>query len=549
MEPDEIASRCAKLSLSEDDGPIARLDDDLKEKGLRRMALSLVGKVISNRDINREAFKNTMVTIWRTKQDVEIELIGSNLFVFCFGCPWDRKRVLEGGPWSFDRSLLVLKEATGIGRVAELDFTFTPFWVQVYNLPLSCMNKDAGIFLGGLVGTVIEIDGGQNGDCVGKFLRVRVLIDVTKPLKRGLRFEVGDGEMCSALLCYERLPNFCFFCGCMGHLLRECQSNNKGLLDHSSLKFGAWMRAPAASKSKFLRNSSSGPVASDSVSVPGGVGTAPVEVDLGVSGKKKGDDSVVTDSVPVPNSTVLAPLVSAVSEVSEISVADIAADIIKEAVMDCSTIIINSDVGTTSEGFSTTRPDQVTEDSVVVSSPSKKRWKRRARVRFQESIDPVSDCGGKRAVVIHRDYSGSDHRALIIDGIRKCSGARSGLNRVGSRFHFEQAWADEEECRVIVKRAWDLRVGRDNISCLQNSLDAVAVNLSDWNKKRRKASVEEVRSLRDELERFAPQVSHLFFADDSLIFLRASEVECVGLKKILDCYERASGQSSCCFHL
>ncbi|KAH7554328.1 hypothetical protein JRO89_XS12G0165100 [Xanthoceras sorbifolium] len=129
-------------------------------------------------------------------------------------------------------------------------------------------------------------------------------------------------------------------------------------------------------KSKFLRNSSSGPVASDSVSVPGGVGTAPVEVDLGVSGKKKGDDSVVTDSVPVPNSTVLAPLVSAVSEVSKISVADssvpidqcahmdftpvlsadlvadlpvsdpktVAADIIKEAVIDCSTIIINSDV-------------------------------------------------------------------------------------------------------------------------------------------------------------------------------------------------------------
>ncbi|KAL5796530.1 hypothetical protein ACOSQ2_001350 [Xanthoceras sorbifolium] len=115
----------------------------------------------------------------------------------------------------------------------------------------------------------------------------------------------------------------------------------------------------------------------DSVSVPGGVGAAPVEVDPGVSGKKKGDDDVVTDSVPVPNITVLAPLVSAVSEVSEISVADssvpidqcahmdftpimgadlvadlpvsdpktVAAGIIKEAVMDCSTIIINSDVG------------------------------------------------------------------------------------------------------------------------------------------------------------------------------------------------------------
>ncbi|KAL5829524.1 hypothetical protein ACOSQ3_018992 [Xanthoceras sorbifolium] len=89
----------------------------------------------------------------------------------------------------------------------------------------------------------------------------------------------------------------------------------------------------------FLRNSSPGPVASDSVSVPGGVGTAPVEVDLGVSGKKKGDDSVVTDSVPVPNSTVLAPLVSAVSEVSEISVADSSVPIDQCAHMDFTPVL------------------------------------------------------------------------------------------------------------------------------------------------------------------------------------------------------------------
>ncbi|KAL5812998.1 hypothetical protein ACOSQ3_027948 [Xanthoceras sorbifolium] len=80
-------------------------------------------------------------------------------------------------------------------------------------------------------------------------------------------------------------------------------------------------------------------VASDSVSVPGGVGTAPVEVDLGVSGKKKGDDSVVTDSVPVPNSTVLAPLVSAVSEVSEISVADSSVPIDQCAHMDFTPVL------------------------------------------------------------------------------------------------------------------------------------------------------------------------------------------------------------------
>ncbi|KAL5778004.1 hypothetical protein ACOSP7_010930 [Xanthoceras sorbifolium] len=213
MEPEEIARRWAKLSLSDDDGPIAMVDEGLKAEGIRRLSLSLVGKIVSNREVNREAFRNTIASIWRTKSEVEVESIGVNL-----------KRVLEGGPWSFDKNLLALKEAVGIGRVSEIDFSLVPFWVQIYDLPLACMNRDMGLFLGGLIGV---------------FLRVRVLINVQQPLKRGLRFAFGaEGEVCSALLCYERLPNFCFYCGCMGHLLRECHVNKLGVLKAANLKFG-----------------------------------------------------------------------------------------------------------------------------------------------------------------------------------------------------------------------------------------------------------------------------------------------------------------------
>ncbi|KAL5792259.1 hypothetical protein ACOSP7_000853 [Xanthoceras sorbifolium] len=140
------------------------VDEGLKAEGIRRLSLSLVGKIVSNREVNREAFRNTIASIWRTKNEVEVESIGVNLFVFRFGCFWDRKRVLEGGPWSFDKNLLALKEAVG--------------------------------------------------------------------------------EVCSALLCYERLPNFCFYCGCMGHLLRECHVNKLGVLEAAELKFGGWLRAP-----------------------------------------------------------------------------------------------------------------------------------------------------------------------------------------------------------------------------------------------------------------------------------------------------------------
>ena len=46
------------------------------------------------------------------------------------------------------------------------------------------------------------------------------------------------------------------------------------------------------------------------------------------------------------------------------------------------------------------------------------------------------------------------------------------------------------------------------------------------------------------ITRAAPMVSHLFFADDSIIFSRASEDECSTIINILNTYERATGQKA-----
>lgn len=56
-----------------------------------------------------------MQQVWRTGREVKIENPGDNVFMFKFGSNDDKRRILVGGPWHFDRALILLTEPSGIG--------------------------------------------------------------------------------------------------------------------------------------------------------------------------------------------------------------------------------------------------------------------------------------------------------------------------------------------------------------------------------------------------------------------------------------------------
>lgn len=95
--------------------------------------------------------------------------------------------------------------------------------------------------LGNKIGEFLEIDQDRDDLFWGESIRIKVLLDISKPLRRGfmLRAEEIEGD-CWVTIRYERLPDFCFNCGRLDHLVKECiEKEDDTDMDMSNLEFGA----------------------------------------------------------------------------------------------------------------------------------------------------------------------------------------------------------------------------------------------------------------------------------------------------------------------
>lgn len=66
--------------------------------------------------------------------------------------------------------------------------------------------------------------------------RVRVMLDITKPLKRRKKVRVKEGSIMNVMFKHERLPHFCFMCSMLSHTDRDCLVTN----DDDKEKGCAW---------------------------------------------------------------------------------------------------------------------------------------------------------------------------------------------------------------------------------------------------------------------------------------------------------------------
>lgn len=247
---DDLLEKCSKLKLSDEENDVVDLGDSIPQEINEQVSLMLVGKLITNRPFNTDAFKRTMTHAWEVSRKVVIQSVTANLFVFQFFHWRDREKVLEGRPWCFDQSLLVLNELSGNEQPEKVPLSFSPFWVRIYHLPFNCRSDNDMRAIMTALGHVITIEPDALG--LSKFRRVRLMLDINKPLRRTQKIRGKDGRIITVDFKYELLPFFCFMCGMMGHGEKDCPSQEEDETN-CNLGWGLWLKAsPRKGRIKYL---------------------------------------------------------------------------------------------------------------------------------------------------------------------------------------------------------------------------------------------------------------------------------------------------------
>ncbi|KAM1247946.1 hypothetical protein ACFX2J_043827 [Malus domestica] len=105
--------------------------------------------------------------------------------------------------------------------IEEVSMHLVPFWVQMKAIPSYLCSEENINRLASKCGELLKLE--DTARAKG-FLRVRIMVDTTKPLAIGCWVTRANDKESWVEFQYERLQDFCYKCGRIGHASNECSS-------------------------------------------------------------------------------------------------------------------------------------------------------------------------------------------------------------------------------------------------------------------------------------------------------------------------------------
>ncbi|KAM0908924.1 hypothetical protein ACQ4PT_015144 [Festuca glaucescens] len=210
------------MVAEQDDEVVVVYFDAAKNK--MKSHLLVVGRYVTTQVYSTRGLFQRMRQAWQLRGAIEEKPFADNRYLIEFKHEGDYNHVLKGGPWAYQNYPMLVKAYDGHAPVAEMSLNMMPIWVRILDLPLALMNEEWGREITNKqLGQFKEVAKDNKNKMWDNTFRIRIEHDVSRPIRRWVKVQDSKSrELLRNDVKYERLPNFCFYCGVVGHVERAC---------------------------------------------------------------------------------------------------------------------------------------------------------------------------------------------------------------------------------------------------------------------------------------------------------------------------------------
>ncbi|KAF4393122.1 hypothetical protein F8388_012631 [Cannabis sativa] len=140
------------LNLTEEEALVHEFDNISVRPDASLQSFFLVAKILTPKTIKADWVANAMKDAWIVRCPFSFSDYHS-----------DRRRVMEGQPWHFDRNLILFALPDEFDIVVPSQVNFIPLWIQVHLIPFGKRSTDLAKFLSEQLRDLIE-------DAINQFL-------------------------------------------------------------------------------------------------------------------------------------------------------------------------------------------------------------------------------------------------------------------------------------------------------------------------------------------------------------------------------------------